>query len=201
MAAASAGDNKLHTTPKGTAAAYDDDVIIRIRCSALDYKMERDPSPFDHRVSPYLPAGERLDAVPVLRIFGATDQGQRVVAHVHGAFPYVYVEYQGSLNPDTGEHGLRRSVDYQSSRYLIRSQRLHVQARPGSQSRSRPLAAALRGQEETYTPVHCLHPPLQGCTHLRLPGGLQDVPQDLLRQPSAQEGARRAAAGRRHHGH
>lgn len=42
--------------------------------------------------------------VPVIRIFGATETGQRVCAHVHGAFPYLYIEYNGSLAPNEGTY-------------------------------------------------------------------------------------------------
>ncbi|ETS84869.1 hypothetical protein PFICI_02894 [Pestalotiopsis fici W106-1] len=38
--------------------------------------------------------------VPVIRVFGSTETGQKVCAHIHGAFPYLYVEYNGSLEPD-----------------------------------------------------------------------------------------------------
>ncbi|XEV03673.1 hypothetical protein FSHL1_008960 [Fusarium sambucinum] len=38
--------------------------------------------------------------VPIVRIFGATETGQKVCAHIHGAFPYLYVEYEGGLSPD-----------------------------------------------------------------------------------------------------
>ncbi|KAI0153556.1 DNA polymerase family B [Pestalotiopsis sp. NC0098] len=38
--------------------------------------------------------------VPVIRVFGSTETGQKVCAHIHGAFPYLYVEYNGSLDPD-----------------------------------------------------------------------------------------------------
>ncbi|TGJ81811.1 hypothetical protein E0Z10_g6938 [Xylaria hypoxylon] len=38
--------------------------------------------------------------VPVVRVFGSTETGQKVCAHIHGAFPYLFIEYQGSLNPD-----------------------------------------------------------------------------------------------------
>ncbi|PHH72803.1 hypothetical protein CDD80_4257 [Ophiocordyceps camponoti-rufipedis] len=38
--------------------------------------------------------------LPVVRVFGSTETGQKVCAHVHGAFPYLYVEYQGNLAPE-----------------------------------------------------------------------------------------------------
>lgn len=37
--------------------------------------------------------------LPIIRVFGATESGQKVCAHIHGAFPYLYVEYEGSLEP------------------------------------------------------------------------------------------------------
>jgi hypothetical protein len=114
MAAQSGGrdcDSTAHPkplqTPKATAptAADDRETTIRFRLSDLNTYMEGTPSSFDHRVSPFLPKGERLVQVPVFRIFGATDQGQRVVAFVRGAFPYFYVEYKGSLDPEVCECG------------------------------------------------------------------------------------------------
>jgi DNA polymerase zeta len=45
----------------------------------------------------------RLPQVPVVRIFGTTDKGVNATVHVHGVFPYFYIEYEGDLNQDKGE--------------------------------------------------------------------------------------------------
>ncbi|KAK4700567.1 hypothetical protein P7C70_g5677, partial [Phenoliferia sp. Uapishka_3] len=77
--------------------------LIRFRLSHIDVvtKAAAPTSNFETRTSPFSPKGTRLGAVPTIRIFGATDRGQRVVAHVHGAFPYVFIEYKGKLDPDS----------------------------------------------------------------------------------------------------
>ncbi|RAH43423.1 DNA-directed DNA polymerase zeta catalytic subunit REV3 [Aspergillus brunneoviolaceus CBS 621.78] len=36
--------------------------------------------------------------VPIIRVFGATETGQKVCVHVHGAYPYLYVQYEGDLD-------------------------------------------------------------------------------------------------------
>lgn len=78
--------------------------IFRIRLNCVDH-YQGAPTEFD----PQLPGRSRQlqqkDAakIPTIRVFGATETGQKVCAHIHGAFPYLYIEYHGSLIPDDGK--------------------------------------------------------------------------------------------------
>lgn len=77
--------------------------VFRVRLNCIDHyqatptkydpQLRDDASAFDLRKEP---------KIPVVRIFGSTETGQKVCAHVHGAFPYLYIEYDGSLQPDDG---------------------------------------------------------------------------------------------------
>ena len=81
---------------------------VRLNCvdhyqatpTSLDPQVPRRTGPTTHTATP---------KVPVIRVFGATDNGQKVCAHIHGAFPYLYVEYDGSLEAAQGAKP-RRSV-------------------------------------------------------------------------------------------
>lgn len=76
---------------------------FRVRLNCIDHYQamasELDPPlPFRDEVS----EKDFKPKVPVIRIFGATETGQRVAVHVHGAFPYLYIEYTGSLALEDG---------------------------------------------------------------------------------------------------
>lgn len=74
---------------------------FKVRQNCIDF-YQAAPTRYDPQlrndVRPDQPSKE--PKVPVIRIFGSTQTGQKVCAHVHGAFPYLYIEYTGSLAPD-----------------------------------------------------------------------------------------------------
>jgi DNA polymerase zeta len=71
---------------------------FRVRLNCIDY-YQAAPSDFDPPV-PYGSAsnnGKERRKVSVIRVFGATNSGQKVLMHIHGAFQYCYIQYSGSL--------------------------------------------------------------------------------------------------------
>ncbi|QSZ31047.1 hypothetical protein DSL72_000608 [Monilinia vaccinii-corymbosi] len=90
--------------------------LFRVRLNCIDY-YQATPTQFDPQLKRNVQSSElhKEPKVPVIRIFGSTETGQKVCAHIHGAFPYLYVEYEGSLAPDeVGSyiHRLHLSIDY-----------------------------------------------------------------------------------------
>ncbi|RMJ21375.1 hypothetical protein PHISP_07753, partial [Aspergillus sp. HF37] len=89
---------------------------FRVRLNCVDH-YQATPSEFD----PPLPYRDEAAAkhvrpkVPVIRVFGATETGQKVCVHVHGAFPYLYIGYDSALDPEEVNSASRRlhlSIDY-----------------------------------------------------------------------------------------
>ena len=54
------------------------------------------PTSFDRDINPG--TGQRLYSVPIIRVFGSTSTGQNVLVHIHGVYPYLYLEYNGNLS-------------------------------------------------------------------------------------------------------
>ena len=81
--------------------------LFRVRLNCIDH-YQATPTRFD----PQLRNDIRLSQiskgpkVPVVRAFGATETGQKVCVHIHGAFPYLYIQYEESLAPEDGETDL-----------------------------------------------------------------------------------------------
>jgi len=77
--------------------------LFRVRLNCIDH-YQSTPSKFDPPLRGDVKPSQisKEPKVPVIRVFGATETGQKVCAHIHGAFPYLYVEYNGSLVEDEG---------------------------------------------------------------------------------------------------
>ncbi|KAL4892922.1 hypothetical protein BDV59DRAFT_202282 [Aspergillus ambiguus] len=81
---------------------------FQVRLNCVDH-YQATPTEFDPPL-PYRDAAagkSDRSKVPVIRVFGATETGQKVCVHVHGAFPYLYVQYDGSLKPDDVHSAIR----------------------------------------------------------------------------------------------
>ncbi|KAK8877157.1 DNA polymerase family B [Apiospora arundinis] len=90
--------------------------VFRVRLNCIDH-YQATPTKYD----PQLRNDVRFSQIhkepklPVVRVFGSTETGQKVCAHIHGALPYLYVEYDGSLSPeDVGAYvyRLHLSIDH-----------------------------------------------------------------------------------------
>ncbi|KAG6167882.1 hypothetical protein E4U11_006412 [Claviceps purpurea] len=75
--------------------------FFRVRLNCIDH-YQTSPTRYDPQLRNDVRASQvgKGPKVPVVRVFGSTETGQKVCAHIHGAFPYLYVEYEGELAPD-----------------------------------------------------------------------------------------------------
>ncbi|KAK4154857.1 hypothetical protein C8A00DRAFT_14013 [Chaetomidium leptoderma] len=90
--------------------------VFRVRLKCIDH-YQGTPTRYDPQLRKDAPLAEaaRQPKVPVIRVFGSTETGQKVCAHIHGAFPYLYIEYRGPLDkPTVSEYiyGLHLSIDH-----------------------------------------------------------------------------------------
>ncbi|KAH7175938.1 hypothetical protein EDB81DRAFT_29310 [Dactylonectria macrodidyma] len=90
--------------------------LFRVRLNCIDH-YQATPTRYDPQLRNDVRPSQisKGPKVPVIRVFGSTETGQKVCAHIHGAFPYLYVEYEGRL--DTDEVGayiyrLHLSIDH-----------------------------------------------------------------------------------------
>jgi DNA polymerase zeta len=91
---------------------------FRVRLNCLDH-YQNAPGPLDpplwgpSRDTPT--QRNNLPQVPVIRVFGATETGQKVCMHIHGAFPYLYIPYTESMDKNAVDayiKTLRHSIDH-----------------------------------------------------------------------------------------
>ncbi|KAK4133418.1 hypothetical protein BT67DRAFT_423459 [Trichocladium antarcticum] len=76
--------------------------VFRLRLNCID-QYQATPTRYDPKLrkDAHLLDAAKRPKVPVIRVFGSTETGQKVCAHIHGAFPYLFIEYQGPLDKPT----------------------------------------------------------------------------------------------------
>ncbi|KAL4783050.1 hypothetical protein BJX76DRAFT_358388 [Aspergillus varians] len=89
---------------------------FQVRLNCVDH-YQANPSEFDPPLPYKYGNGEKgyRPKVPVIRVFGTTETGQKICVHVHGAFPYLYVQYDGDLSPEivrSAARSLHLSIDH-----------------------------------------------------------------------------------------
>jgi DNA polymerase zeta len=94
--------------------------VFRVRLNCIDHYQSR-PTRYDPQLRNDVRASQRSrePQVPVVRVFGSTETGQKVCAHIHGAFPYLYIDYKGPLDKASGEIYLYKSTSVKSLTYNI----------------------------------------------------------------------------------
>jgi len=78
--------------------------VFKVRLNCIDH-YQATPTKYDPWLRSDVRTSQQLSQqtkIPVVRVFGSTETGQKVCAHIHGAFPYLFVEYTGSLADEDG---------------------------------------------------------------------------------------------------
>ncbi|KAF9965079.1 DNA polymerase zeta [Mortierella alpina] len=71
---------------------------FKVRIADLDFAM-MPPGLLDMDSCQFLPPHIPILKVPVIRVFGANEVGQKCCVHIHQVFPHFFVPYDGSLEP------------------------------------------------------------------------------------------------------
>ena len=116
------------------------DAETSVRLNNIDYVVAS-TGPMDD------PGG--LERVPVLRIYGTSLTCAKACVHIYQVYPYFYIEYAGSLDPDSGvfchlplpPYSIKQNVELtvHECRMNENSQLLHCKAPDFAQPRSGPL--------------------------------------------------------------
>ncbi|KAJ3155914.1 DNA polymerase zeta [Geranomyces variabilis] len=76
-----------------------DDPFVSVRIVSMDHYMTYPNPLLDHTATQFSAPGTRGFKVPVVRIFGVTGLGQKACVHLHNAYRYFYIPYEGPSDP------------------------------------------------------------------------------------------------------
>lgn len=73
----------------------DDENVFEVQVNNID-TYQSFPTPLDRAFNPS--TGQKLFSIPIIRLYTSTPTGRNVLIHVHGVYPYIYIEYTEDLS-------------------------------------------------------------------------------------------------------
>ncbi|XP_044259688.1 DNA polymerase zeta catalytic subunit [Tribolium madens] len=80
-----------------------------VRIVNVDYYMSAPIQDWDVMYSDF--RGSSISQVPIIRIFGSTETGQKICLHIHGVFPYLYIPYDGIEDCNSLKYQIAANID------------------------------------------------------------------------------------------
>lgn len=134
----------------------------KFRMIHVDHYMSRPIAPFDDLKSEI--TGRPTSKVPVIRIFGADEDGRKICLHVHGFYPYVAIQNKWPGEPDFAKK-LTDEIEKALDDYVAENRSRNQQPRNpegensslvvnNTDSNDADAILAQRLQAERYAPMH-----------------------------------------------
>lgn len=73
---------------------------IYLQLNNYDFYMSKPSALLDTNYGKSLPLN-KFDVVPIIRVYGSLPSGHQVLCHIHGVFPYIFIEYDGNIETDS----------------------------------------------------------------------------------------------------
>ncbi|XP_018577848.1 DNA polymerase zeta catalytic subunit isoform X2 [Anoplophora glabripennis] len=80
-----------------------------IRIIILDSYMSTPTQGLDVMYSEF--RGSAINQVPIIRLFGSTETGEKICLHIHGVFPYLYIPYDGTEDVNSLMYKMAITID------------------------------------------------------------------------------------------
>lgn len=73
---------------------------IYLQLNNYDFYMSKPSALLDTSYGKSLPLN-KFDIVPIIRVYGSLPSGHQVLCHIHGVFPYIFINYDGNIETDS----------------------------------------------------------------------------------------------------
>jgi DNA polymerase zeta len=73
----------------------EDDGVFHVQVNNID-TYQSFPTTLDRAFNPS--TGQKFFNLPIIRLYSSTPTGRNVLIHIHGVYPYFYIEYKGDIS-------------------------------------------------------------------------------------------------------